>query len=89
MAMVLVGAGLMVNSLLRMMLPSPGFEPTNVLTMAVNCPEPEIREIVPGKDMNQIDAQGDRSSQKLIERVEALPGVESAGMISFIPPLGE
>jgi predicted permease len=39
MAMVLlVGAGLMINSLLSVTLPSPGFEPTNVLTMAVNFP---------------------------------------------------
>jgi len=37
MAMVLlVGAGLMINSLLRMLLPSPGFDPTNVLAMTVN-----------------------------------------------------
>ncbi len=37
----LVGAGLMINSLLRMVLPSPGFDPANVLTMAVNFPETE------------------------------------------------
>ena len=91
MAMVLlVGAGLMVNSLLRMMLPSPGFEPTNVLTMAVNCPwsQGKYVEIIPGKDMKKISPRVTALHQKLIERVAALPGVESVGMISFIPPLG-
>lgn len=34
----LVGAGLMINSLLRMLLPSPGFDPANVLTMTVLFP---------------------------------------------------
>jgi hypothetical protein len=42
-AMVLwVGAGLMINSLLRMLLPSPGFDPANVLTMTVLFPPREV-----------------------------------------------
>ncbi len=86
----LVGAGLMINSLLRMLLPSPGFDAANVLTMAVNFPETEGKylEKIPGKDMNRVSPKVTAFHQQLLERVAALPGVESVGMISIIPPLG-
>ncbi|MGB9464194.1 MAG: ABC transporter permease [Candidatus Acidiferrum sp.] len=86
----LVGAGLMINSLLRMLLPSPGFDAANVLTMAVNFPDTEGKYIekVPGKDMTKVSPKVTAYHQQLIERVAAMPGVESAGMISIIPPLG-
>jgi putative ABC transport system permease protein len=86
----LVGAGLMINSLLRMLLPSPGFDPANVLTMAVNFPETEGKylEKVPGTDITKVSPNVTAYHQQLIERVAGLPGVESVGMISIIPPLG-
>jgi predicted permease len=86
----LVGAGLMINSLLRMLLPSPGFDPKNVLTMAVNFPETEGKYIekVPGKGMTKVSPKVTAYHQQLIERVAGLPGVESVGMITIIPPLG-
>ena len=91
MAMVLlVGAGLMINSLLRVLLPSPGFDATNVLTMAVNLPGNDMKyvEKIPGKDMEKITPKATALHQQLLERAAALPGVESVGMISIIPPLG-
>ena len=86
----LVGTGLMINSLLRMLLPSPGFDPANVLTMAVNFPETEGKylEKVPGTDITKVSPNVTAYHQQLIERVAGLPGVESVGMISIIPPLG-
>jgi putative ABC transport system permease protein len=90
-AMVLLaGAGLMINSLLRMLLPSPGFDAANVLTMAVNFPETEGKylEKIPGTDMNRVSPKVAAFHQQLIERAAAMPGVESVGMISIIPPLG-
>ncbi len=86
----LVGAGLMINSLLRMLLPSPGFDPKNVLTMAVNFPETEGKylEKIPGTNITKISPKVTAYHQQLIERVTAMPGVESAGMISIIPPFG-
>ncbi|MFZ0702183.1 MAG: ABC transporter permease [Candidatus Acidiferrales bacterium] len=86
----LVGAGLMINSLLRILLPSPGFDATNVLTMAVNFPETEVKyvEKIPRKDLERISPKITAFRQQLLERVAALPDVESAGMISIIPPLG-
>jgi predicted permease len=86
----LVGSGLMINSLMRMLLPSPGFDPANLLTMAVNFPgtEGKYLEKIPGKDATKISPKVTAYHQQLIERVVGLPGVESVGMISFIPPLG-
>jgi putative ABC transport system permease protein len=86
----LAGAGLMINSLLRMLLPSPGFDAANLLTMAVNFPETEGKylEKIPGTDMNRVSPKVAAFHQQLIERAAAMPGVESVGMISIIPPLG-
>ena len=86
----LVGAGLMINSMLRMLLSSPGFDAANVLSMAVNFPETEGKylEKIPGTDMNRVSPKVAAFHQQLIERVAAMPGVESVGMISIIPPLG-
>ena len=86
----LVGAGLMINSLLRMLLPSPGFDPANVLTMTVLFPPTggKYLEKNPGKPMERISPKVTAYHQQLIEGVSALPGVESVGMITMLPPLG-
>ena len=86
----LVGAGLMINSLLRMLLPSPGFEPVNVLTMTVlfSPTGGKYLEKSPGKPLERISPKVTAYHQQLIEGVSALPGVESVGMITMLPPLG-
>ncbi len=86
----LVGAGLMINSLLRMLLPSPGFDPANVLTMTVLFPPTggKYLEKSPGRPMERISPKVTAYHQQLIEGVSALPGVESVGMITMLPPLG-
>jgi predicted permease len=87
--LLLVGAGLMVNSLLHLLLVYPGFDPSNVLTMAVNLPEAKYHEKVPGKDgVFKSTPQAIAFHKQLLERIEAMPGVESAGMISILPPFG-
>jgi putative ABC transport system permease protein len=86
----LVGAGLMINSLLRMLLPSPGFDPANVLTMTVLFPPTggKYLEKSPRNPMERISPKVTAYHQQLIEGVSALPGVESVGMIAMLPPLG-
>jgi predicted permease len=86
----LVGAGLMINSELRMLLPSPGFDPVNVLTMKVLFPATggKYLEKSPGKPMERISPKVTVYHQQLMEGVSALPGVESVGMITMLPPLG-
>jgi putative ABC transport system permease protein len=86
----LVGAGLMINSELRMLLPSPGFDPVNVLTMKVLFPATGGKYLKksPGKPMERISPKVTAYHQQLMEGVSALPGVESVGMITILPPLG-
>jgi putative ABC transport system permease protein len=78
----LVGAGLMIESFIRLRRVEKGFSPQNVLTMRVALPASKypVRE--------NIDAPppaGLSFYERLIERVEGLPGVESAGMSSVLP----
>lgn len=74
----LVGAGLMVKSFLRLQQTELGFKPGNLLTMRV---------ALPWRKFN--DEQGpERQRQffrQLLERLSALPGVEAAAMTSNLP----
>jgi putative ABC transport system permease protein len=73
----LVSAGLMINSLLRLLRVDPGFRTDNVLTMRISLPEDKYPNDRP--DL----IRGFHS--RLIERVASLPGVESAGLTSALP----
>jgi predicted permease len=73
--MLLVGGGLFLGSLQRLYAIDPGFEPDNVLTMHVKLPESKYPTGV----------SRDRFFQEVIERIEALPSVESAGVSTGIP----
>ena len=86
----LVGGGLMINSLLRLVLPSPGFDPTNVLTMIVKFPETggKYLQKTPGKTLEKISPRVTAYHKLLIEGVSTLPGVASVGMITMLPPTG-
>ncbi|HEY0321329.1 MAG TPA: ABC transporter permease [Pyrinomonadaceae bacterium] len=74
----LVGAGLMVKSLVRLQSVNPGFNAENVLTMRVILPQRKYAE----------DAQVLGFFKQAVERIEALPGVKSAGAVSFLPFTG-
>jgi predicted permease len=74
----LVGAGLMVRSLWNLRKVDPGFDARNVLTLQVTLPETKYKDT---------RAKGEFSAQ-VLERVRALPGVESAGAISSLPLTG-
>jgi predicted permease len=74
----LVGAGLMVRSLWNLRKVDPGFDARNVLTLQVTLPETKYKGA---------QAQGAFSAQ-VLERVRALPGVESAGAITSLPLTG-
>jgi putative ABC transport system permease protein len=74
----LVGAGLMVKSFFRLQSVNPGFEADNLLTMRVILPANKYKE----------DPQRIAFFKQARERIEALPGVKSAGAISFLPFAG-
>jgi putative ABC transport system permease protein len=74
----LVGAGLMMKSLLRLLESNVGFNPQNVLTMSVSLPA--IKYTDPDKQVSFFD--------QLNERVQSLPGVTGAGTVNVLPLQG-
>lgn len=75
--MLLVGAGLLIKSLLRLENLSPGFQPEHILTMSVNL----------ASSRGATPEQRVAAWEQVLERVRQVPGVNSAGSIAF-PPLG-
>jgi len=71
----LVGSGLLINSLIRMHLVDPGFDTHDALTMRLTLPWEEY-------DSESIIF----FFQELRERVEALPGVRAAAVTNQYPP---
>jgi putative ABC transport system permease protein len=76
--LLLVGAGLMMKSLMRLLEVSPGFNPDNVLTMRVPLPQTKYPE-----SANLIAFH-----RELLQRVESLPGVKGVATVSVIPLTG-
>jgi predicted permease len=71
---VLIAAGLVVRTLQQLQTMNPGFDPQNGLTMSFDLG-------LQGYD----DARGKQFYKQLNERLQALPGVESAAIMSYIP----
>src|SRR5262249_42680991 len=71
----LIGAGLMMNSFLRLTSVHPGFNPENVLTMSISLP----------KTKYPTDNQVKLCYQAVLKRIEALPGVLSVGTAGALP----
>jgi predicted permease len=85
----LIGAGLMINTMLRLNQVNPGFDAKNVTAMFIQLPEGGKYLVrVPGGDMEKPLPLVTAFYQQLLEKVAALPGVQSAGIISGLPPLG-
>lgn len=82
----LSGAGLMINSLLRLFRVDPGFRSRDVVTMQIFLSGPKYFEFSP-EGVHIRDAVGD-FYHRLLERTSALPGVESAGLVSWLPEMG-
>jgi putative ABC transport system permease protein len=75
----LIGAGLLIRSLIRLQNVSPGFDAQNVLTMRVDLPRQKY---------DKPEKSGAFFSQ-LESRLGALPGVESVGFVSELPLSGQ
>ena len=73
----LVGAGLLMTSLGRMLQTDPGYDTEQQLTLRIGLPA------------SQYDANGTRAFwDELLDRVGAIPGVTDAGLISQLPLSG-
>ena len=77
--MLLIGAGLLVRSLIALQNVDPGFDPNHVLTMRVDLPRTKYD--TPEKTANFF--------QQLEARVAGLPGVETVGSVTELPLSGQ
>jgi putative ABC transport system permease protein len=73
--MVLIAAGLLVRSFVGLLAVEPGFNPANVLTMTISLTDSKYPE----------GQQKISFFQQLLQCVDTLPGVASAGLISHLP----
>ena len=82
----LVGAGLMINTMAHLQRVNPGFDYGNLLTMEIQLPEGgKYLERVPGGDMEKTLPAVTAFYQRLVEKAGALPGFESAAVIGALP----
>ena len=72
--LLLTGAGLMMKSFVRLLDVKPGLDPSNTLTLTLSLWGPKSD-----------DAPAAAFFQETLRRVAALPGVESAGIVSQLP----
>ncbi|HEX8146504.1 MAG TPA: ABC transporter permease [Pyrinomonadaceae bacterium] len=76
--MLLAGAGLLVKSFAQLRKIDTGFETENVLTMVLRLPASKYKE----------DPQYVAFFRQALERVRAIPGVRSAGIVNYLPLYG-
>ena len=76
----LVGAGLLGRSFLRLLEVNPGFQPESAVAMSISQPDPETPA-----DRRRLA----QTYQQLIERLGGLPGVIAVGGINVLPISGD
>ena len=72
--LLLTGAGLMMKSFVRLLEVNPGFDPSHTLTLTLSLWGPK-----------SADAPAVAFFDQVLQRVQALPGVESTGIVSQLP----
>jgi predicted permease len=75
----LIGAGLLINSFLKLQALDPGFNPRNVLSMTVSL----------AGASQYVGPAREAFYRQLTDRLTALPGVESASAINHLPLAGD
>src|SRR5207245_1510351 len=74
----LAGAGLLIRTFASMRAIDPGFDARSIVTLRVSLPGAKYAD----------DAKRTRFFEDAVSRIAALPGVQSAGAISFLPFAG-
>ena len=72
----LVGAGLLATSFLKLLFLDPGFNPRNLVSVSAR------PDFGPGHDLNRLE----NSYDELLQELRAAPGIESASLVSSVPP---
>jgi putative ABC transport system permease protein len=71
----LVGAGLLIKSFIKLQSVDTGFVPSNLLTARISLPESKYTQVIKRAGLYQ----------QILRQVETLPGVESAALVSATP----
>lgn len=75
--LLVIGAGLLLQTLRRLQHVNPGFSPDNVLTMSVTLPQSKYPDSQPAKTTHFFD--------ELTKRLAQIPGVKAAGASTAMP----
>ena len=85
----LVGTGLMIRTLLRVNSVKPGFDAANLITVQTQLAGSKyVTTVDTDRELKKIEPSADLFYERLLERVSALPGVESAAFTSDLPDTG-
>lgn len=71
----LIGAGLMIKSFVRLQNVNPGFNPENLITLELQLPQNKYGE----KDRQAA------FQQQVVQRLAEIPGVQAAGAVNYLP----
>jgi putative ABC transport system permease protein len=94
-AMVLLaGAGLLIRSLMHVSLVDPGFDPARVLTVRIELPPEPPPSSADERPQTSAGAQTRARAREavvndLLDRIQAMPGVESAGFVDDLFATGD
>jgi putative ABC transport system permease protein len=83
----LVAAGLLMNTLVRVMRADAGFNPNNLFTLEFRMDG--TKYIDWNKPHVEMSPQMGVVCQQILERVRGLPGIESAALIDWLPMVGD
>jgi putative ABC transport system permease protein len=81
----LVSAGLMMNTVIRVLNADPGFHPGGLLTLEVRLIGEKYFDV--SSDPDIVTPQVGLYSRRLLDRVRAMPGVESVALTDWLPML--
>ena len=82
----LVSAGLMINTMLHLQRVNPGFDYNDLLTMQIQLPEGgKYLERVPGGDMEKTLPAVTAFYQRVLEKLQGHIGIESVAVIGALP----
>ncbi len=85
----LLGAGLMINTFVRVLHADPGFKSDHLLTLEVRLIGDRYFDISQGEKtgLSLVTLQVGIFCRQLLPRIRRLPGVESAALIDWLPML--